>query len=296
MTSALNKLPDGTIELTITIPRKRVSKSYDKIVQRLAETVELKGFRKGKAPKKLVKEKLDKNKVYEEVLKELIPQVYVEVIKEHKLTPIINPRVQVVSLEEGKDWVIKAVTCELPKVKLGDYKGAVGKTLAAEKIWTPGKDATADNAISKKSREAGEGAEKRDKRLGKIFDALLETVKVEVPAMLIEDEINRMLSRLLDQTNRLGLTVEQYLASVGKTSEQLRAEYRKTAEEQIKLELILSAIADEQGVKIKEAEVEAMIKATPDEKARQALDTPAQRAYIRQILRKRAIIDNLLKL
>lgn len=285
MTSALNKLPEGTIELTITIPHKRVSKLYDGVVERFAKTVEIKGFRKGKAPKKLIEERLDKSKVYEEVLKELIPQVYIEAIKEHKVTPIVNPKVQVISLEEGKDWIIKALTCELPKVELGNYKEAVRKALAAEKIWTPGKE-----------KEEEKKQEKEEDRLRKVFDILLETVKVEVPSLLIEDEVNRMLSRLLDQTNRLGLTVEQYLASVGKTSEQLQAEYRKTAQEQIKLELSLSTIADEQAVKIKDSKVEAMIKATPDEKTRQALDTPAQRAYIRQILRKRAVIDNLLKL
>lgn len=291
MISALNKLPDGTIELTITIPCKRIIKSYDEMVQRLAKTAEVKGFRKGKAPKKLIEKRLDKSKVYEEVLKELVPQVYIEAVKEYNLTPIVNPKVQVVTLEENKDWVIKAITCELPKVKLGNYKGVVRHALAAEKIWIPGKEVTA-----KGTKESAKNTETEDKRLRKIFNALLETVRLKVPAMLIEDEVNRMLSRLLDQTNRLGLTVEQYLASVGKTSEQLRLEYRKTAEEQIKLELILSAIADEEEIKIKDAEVEAMIKATPDEKARQALDTPAQRAYIRQILRKRAMIDNLLKL
>lgn len=285
MTSALNKLPDGTIELTITIPRKRVSKLYDQAVQRLTKAAEVKGFRKGKAPKKLVEEGLNKSKIYEEVLKELVPQVYVEAVKEHKLTPIVNPKIQVISAEKDKDWQILALTCELPKVKLDDYKGAVRKALAAEKIWTPGKE-----------EDKEKKQEKEENRLRKVFEVLLETVKLKVPAMLIEDEINRMLSRLLEQTNRLGLTVEQYLSSVGKTSEQLRAEYRKTAEEQIKLELILSTIAEEQGIKIKDSEVEAMIKATPDEKARQALDTPAQRAYIRQILRKRAVIDNLLKL
>lgn len=285
MTSALNKLPNGTIELTITIPGKRVSKLYDQAVQALAKAAEVKGFRKGKAPKKLVEEGLNKSKIYEEVLKELVPQVYVEAVKEHKLTPIVNPKIQVISAEKDKDWQILALTCELPEVKLSDYKGVVRKALAAEKIWTPGKE-----------EDKEKKQEKEENRLRKVFEVLLETVKLKVPAMLIEDEINRMLSRLLEQTNRLGLTVEQYLSSIGKTSEQLRAEYRKTAEEQIKLELILSTIAEEQGIKIKESEVEAMIKATPDEKARQALDTPAQRAYIRQILRKRAVIDNLLKL
>ena len=105
-----------------------------------------------------------------------------------------------------------------------------------------------------------------------------------------------MLSRLIDQTGRLGLTVEQYLASAGKTQEQLRAEYQKQAENSLKTELILASIADEQNVTVKDEEVEKMIQATPDEKARKAMNNPAQKAYLKQLLRKRTVIDSLLKL
>ncbi len=291
MISALNKQSDGTIELTITIPQKRVKKAYEETVQKLTKTIAVKGFRKGKAPRKLVEGKLDKSKVYEEVLKELVTKVYVEAIQEHQLQPIINPQIQVVSMEEAKDWIIKAITCELPKVKLGQYKEIIRKALAAEKIWVPGKEMNAKDA--KSSTQNGKG---ESQRINKALEALLKTVKVKVPKLLIENEVNRMLSRLLDQTNRLGLTLEQYLASSGKTTDQIRGEYQKTSEEQIKLELILAAIADKEGIEVKESEVEAMIKAVPEEKARQSADTPAQRAYIKQILRKRAVIDNLMKL
>jgi FKBP-type peptidyl-prolyl cis-trans isomerase (trigger factor) len=291
MISALNKQPDGTLNLTITIPQKRVKKVYEATVSQLVKTAEIKGFRKGKAPRKLVEEKLEKNRVYEEVLKQLVTEVYVEAVKEHQLKPIVNPQIQVVSMPEGKDWVIKAVTCELPEVKLGQYKEAVRKALATDKIWVPGKDEVKENP-----KASPEGAEKENQKLAKIFAALLEAVKVQVPTLLIENETNGMLSRLLDQTSRLGLTIEQYLASLGKTSEQIRAEYRQKAEEQLQLELVLSAIADQEAIKVKESEVEAMIKAVPDEKTRQSVDTPAQRAYIRQILRKRAVIDSLVKL
>lgn len=286
MISALNKLPDGTIELTITIPWKRVSKSYQEALTNMVKKAQLKGFRKGKAPKKIVEEQLGKSAIYEEVLKTLIPHLYVEAVKEQKIKPIINPQIKVISLEEKKDWQIQATTCELPQVKLGDYKGEVKKALAAEKIWVPGQD----------KEKAKTDQTTQDQRLQKIFATLLKTVKVQIPTILIREEVNRMLSRLIDQTNRLGLTVEQYLASIGKTNEQLQAEYRQQAEESLKLELILSKITDDQKIEIKEEEVEKMIKATPDEKTRKGLDTPAQRAYIKQLLRKRAVIDFLSKL
>lgn len=284
MISALNKQTDGSLELTITVPKKRVAAAYEKTLSQLAKETEIKGFRKGKAPSKKVEEKIGRTKIYEEVLKSLIPEVYVEAVKEQKVKPIINPQISVVSLEEGKDWQIKATTCELPELKLGDYKSEIKKALVSEKIWVPGEDK------EKKTEE------KESERLGKIFRILLKTAKIQIPELLIQEEVNRMLSRLIDQTGRLGLTVEQYFASIGKTSDQIRQEYRQQAEESLELELILSAIADKEKIQVNDSEVQKMIDAAPDEGARKALDTPTQRAYIRQLLRKRKAIDILTKL
>ncbi|HUV42327.1 MAG TPA: trigger factor [Patescibacteria group bacterium] len=284
MISALNKQTDGTIELTITIPKKKVKVAYDLALKRLAKDTEINGFRKGKAPLKKVEEKVGKAKVHEEVLKFLVPEVYLETLREQKIQPIINPQVSITSIEENKDWQIKAVTCELPKIELGDYQAELKKALASEKIWVPGKD------------KEEKVQEKESERLRKIFQILLETVKIKIPELLIQEEVNRMLSRLIDQTERLGLTVEQYLASIGKTSDQIRQEYRQQAEESLRLELILSAIADAEDIKITEKEVQEMINATPDEKAKEAMQTPTQQAYIKQLLRKRKAIDKLTKL
>ena len=286
MTSALKRQDDGTIELTITIPTKKVKTAYDKALVGLTKTTEIKGFRKGKAPTKMVEQKLGKSKIYEEVLKTLVTESYLETVKEHSLKPIVNPKVNIVSMEEGKDWQFTATVCELPKFSLGDYKESVKKALASEKIWVPGKD---DKTDEKKT-------ENQEERLGKVFQTLLKAIKITVPGIMVEDEVNRSLSKLIDQTARLGVTVEQYLASIDKTAEQLRAEYQKQAEEQMKLELILSAIADKEKIEVKDEEINKMIKAVPDEKAQKSMDTPAQRAYIKQVLRKRTVIDKLAKL
>ncbi|MGB9707035.1 MAG: trigger factor [Microgenomates group bacterium] len=282
MISALNRLPNGNIELTITIPWKRVSAAYEKALNNLVKQTEIKGFRKGKAPKKLVEKKTGKEALYEEILKSLIPEVYLEAVKEQNLKPIIAPQLKVVSAQEGKDWQIQALTCELPEIKLGDYRGEIRKALATEKIWTPGKDKK-----QKESKTPGE------EKLGKIFKTLLETCQVRIPEILIQDEVNRMLSRLIDQTARLGLTVDQYLVSQKKSAEQLRAEYRQQAEELLKLEFILSAIADEEKIQVSDQEAEKLIEAVPDDQTKKAFQTPEQKLYLRHLLRKRRVIDNL---
>jgi len=282
MISALNRLENGNLELTVNIPWSRIKTSYQQVLEKLAKEATLKGFRQGKAPVELVEKKIGKDKLYQETLKEILPQVYLEAIKEHQLKPIVNPQISINSLAEGKDWQIKAITCELPKVELDNYQEAVRKALAAEKIWTPDQD--------KKP------APNESQKLDKIFKALLENVKLVLPEILVQDEVNRMLTRLIDQTARLGLTVEQYLASSGKTQEKLKEEYLQQAQETLKLELILSAIADKEKVEIADEEVEKMIEAIPEEETKKAFTNQEQKAYIKQLLRKRRVIDNLAKL
>jgi len=272
MISALNKPPDGSVELTITIPWQKVRTAYEQTLNQFSSEMEIKGFRKGKAPLKIVEQNVDKNKVYEETLKKLIPQVYVETVKEHKIKPIINPEIKILKLEEGKDWQIQAVTCELPEIKLGDYREAVKK--------------------DKKPQTTNGQEDKTDK----VFKALLENIKFELPKILVDHEVNQMLARLVDQTSQVGLTIEQYLTSSKKTKEQLRQEYQKQAEETLKLEFILAKIANEEKITVSDAEIEKMIAAVPDEKTKKSLESPQQQEYIKQILRKRKIIDNLLKL
>jgi len=284
MISALNRLSDGTIELTINIPWKRVSQVYQQKLEQLSKVIDVKGFRKGKAPKKMVEKQVNKTTLYQEILKEIIPDLYLEAIKEHQLKPIVNPQINVLSLQEKKDWQIKAVTCEIPEIKLGSYKEEIRKALASDKIWTPGKDKEKQNP------------ESESKKLDKIFRTLLGIIKLEVPKILVQEEANKMLSKLIDQTNQLGLTLEQYLASSGKTADGIKEEYQKQAEQTIKLELILSKIADEEQIKVTDDQVEKMIKSIPEKETQKSFENKAQKAYIRQILRKRQVIDNLAKL
>jgi len=279
MTVAINRLSNGTIELTITIPWVDVKTTYDKVVDDFVKETELPGFRKGKAPRKLVEENLDKGKVYEEVLKEIVPKAYTEALKQENLTPIISPRIEVIAAQDNKDWQFKALICERPEVKLGNYQETIArlKRERQTKIWVPGK------------------TEKEEKpqelTLDEVLDALLKTNQVEVPALLIEDEVNRMLSRLIDQTQKLGLTVEQYLISQGKTAEGLRAEYSQQANRNLALEFILETIADQEKIQVSDEEIEKVIGQIKDPKEQESLRN--QKYYLASILRRQKTLDHV---
>ena len=72
ITTKLNFLPRSTVEIEITIPWEEIKTTYDEKLKEILKEAELPGFRKGKAPKNIVEEKLDKTKLFEEVIKDIV--------------------------------------------------------------------------------------------------------------------------------------------------------------------------------------------------------------------------------
>lgn len=282
MTSALEKLPKQTIKLTITLSWPEIKDTYERILNKIVSEAELPGFRKGKAPRKMVEEKIDKTKIYEEVIKELIPKAYSDALKEHSLTPIVSPRINVLKACQGQDWQFEALTCLQPEVKLKNYKAEIAKLKGAKKIWVPGKDPKASAEEEKKGVE-----------LSEVLRVLLTNAEVEIPDLLLEDQVNKKLSDLLDEVRKLGMTVEQYLLSKGLTTEMLRAQYAKEALDTLKLEFILEKVADEEKITVSEAEIESALNKISDRAQKEALQS--QKYYIGMLLRRQKTLDNLIK-
>lgn len=270
----------GEISLTITIPAQKVKEDFAKIKEEALKEVSVPGFRKGKAPKKIAEKQLDEDKLTEALFNRLIPPAYAEAIEKEKIRPIIPPQLKVLSFKKDADLVFEAKTAERPEVKLGTYKSAL-KELKGKVIFGP------DGKPLKGGAKA---------TAAQVLEKLREITELKIPPILIEQEVRRMLSTLLDQTQTLGITVDQYLSSQGKTADQLRKEYRETAEKNLKDEFIISEIAKEEKIEVNSKEIEEAIEATPDEKTREAFSQDRGRAYIEDILRKRKTIEHLLRL
>lgn len=275
ITAAMQKEPNGTIRLTVTIPNSDVKKTWEDALLGVLANSEFPGFRKGKAPRKLVEEKVDKEKLREEVLRHLLPIAYTDAIKTHAVKPIINPKIHVEKLEDpstGKDWQFTALTCEQPVIKLGKYKENIQKVTAKSKIIVPGKEPVAP-------------------KFEDVVKALLETVTAEIPTILVDNETDRLLSQTLDDVKKLGLTLDQYLSSTEKKPEDLRNEYKKKAENDIKLEFALLKIAEEEKITVDEKEIEEAIKAAKSEDERKNLE--GNRYLLASILRQQKTLDFL---
>ena len=217
----------NTIVFTVTIPWTEVKEEYQNQLKTLASQTELPGFRKGMAPINLVEEKADKKKLFGQVIEVVLPKAYKKEAEARKLVPFIQPRVKPIQAQENQNWIFEITVITKPAVDLADLEEKLKSALAPSKIITP------DNKEPTK-----------DEKMKIAFDTLLDTVKVDLPQILVEEEVNLRLSQLVDQVQSIGMTMDQYLAAKQLTPEKLRQSYQKSATEMLTLNLALDKIAE----------------------------------------------------
>lgn len=281
----LKKLPKNTYEITVTIPWTEINSAKEKAVAELASKTELDGFRKGKAPGGLVKDKIDPQQLLSTTLENIVPEYYKKAIEQTSLKPITNPKVELVSSEDNKDWVFKFTTCEMPEINLGDYKTDLKKTISEVKIWTPGKTDKPDQKAEQ---------EQKDKKIGQTLVWLNNNIKIEISDLLLEEEVNHKLSKLLEQTQKLGLTIDQYLNSTGKTVDQIKQEFLQESEKSLKTEFILSKIAETEKITVSPEDIQKAIDNSADEEEKKQLEN--QKYLLAILLRQQKTLDFLLNL
>jgi len=287
MNSTIKKQDDGTIEMTVTIPWAEVEKSYKEHVDEFIKHVEIKGFRKGKAPKELAEKQLDRDKVYQEVIKHLIPKLYAESIKTHNLKPIVTPDIQLTKAKEKEPWEFTALTCEQPVIGLDNYKKLITEAkgdLKKDELWIPGK--------SDKPQEKDENADqKRQRQMNVVLEYLIKNVDIVIPHILIQAEVEQRLSRLLDELQKLGLTIDTYAKSKGMTPDIVRKQHEQEVTNTFKLEFILETIADKEGVTVQDKDIDKLIAKVTDKEEQESLTK--NKYYLASLIRRQKTLDRL---
>ena len=120
------------VTLTIEVEAAEVTKAVNKAAKRLANRVNIPGFRKGKAPRIIVERHVGTDALMQEAFDLISPQAFDNALKEQKIEPVTRPNIDIVTLEDGKDLVFKATVTPRPEVKLGDYKGLKVEKQVAE--------------------------------------------------------------------------------------------------------------------------------------------------------------------
>src|SRR3982074_265615 len=114
------ELPPRQVSLAIEVEQERLDHAMDDAFRRLAGRVGVPGFRRGKAPRSMVERMIGRERIVEEALDRLVPEVVTEAIEQEKVEPFTRPRVESIEFDPLR---LKAIVGLAPKVELGDYKG-----------------------------------------------------------------------------------------------------------------------------------------------------------------------------
>ena len=138
---SVEKQEKSTVELVIEIGAEEFEAAVQKVYLKQRGKIMVPGFRKGKAPRKIIEGMYGSGVFYEDAINEVYPEAYAQAVEQEKLDAVAWPKVEVVSV--GKEGLtFKALVTVRPEVKLGEYKG-----LTAEKPEVTVTDEDIDNEL-----------------------------------------------------------------------------------------------------------------------------------------------------
>ena len=123
MAVQLEKLEKNMAKLTIEVPAEEFEKGLQKAYQKMKNRIQVPGFRKGKAPRKMIEKMYGAAIFYEDAANEVIPEAYEKAVSECEEIIVSRPDISVEQIEEGKPFIFTAEVALKPEVTLGEYMG-----------------------------------------------------------------------------------------------------------------------------------------------------------------------------
>ncbi len=270
-------------ELSIEVPRDRVTAAMDEIYKEIGKYAKVKGFRPGKVPRDLLVSSHGKM-AQEETIKKLIPQAYHEGVTKEQLNPIDLPEITNVALKDGI-LSFKATLDIRPEVKTGDYKGIkvtplstkvtdddVNKTLEFfKKGRGDGKEVTIDDAFAHgmgfpsldefkkaltRQLEFDKDRQNRIELENQIVDHLLKHAKLIVPQSMVKRQYEYRLNETLRRLKSQGMADDE----IKKKEEEISKALGEAVERDVKVFLILEEIAKIEKIEVTSKEENLPVK------------------------------------
>ena len=123
MSLQVEKLEKNMAKLTIEVSAEDLEKAMQSAYQKAKGRITLPGFRKGKAPRKMIEQMYGKGIFLEDAANALIPEHYSKAVEECDLEIVSQPQIDVTQAEPGKTFIFTAEVAVKPEVTLGEYKG-----------------------------------------------------------------------------------------------------------------------------------------------------------------------------
>ena len=396
MEAKMEKIDVNIVKFEVKVEAEKFDAALTRAYKKNVKNFNVPGFRKGKVPMNVVKKYYGIEVLLEDAVNFAIEGSYSEVLKENNIIPVDYPKIDVVEVGEGKDFVYTAEVTVYPEVELGEYKGlSIEKKtyeVTEEEVSKKLKEMQEKNArvetkeegtvengniavidfkgyVDGEAFQGGEGndysleigsktfidtfeeqlvgakvndtvevnvtfpenygkedlngkpakfevtikeikvkelpelddefakepsefdtiadlkadvtkkledanAERAEREFEEaVITAVAGNAKVEIPEVMVEKEVDKMVQNLQQRLQYQGLSLEQYFQFTGTDEEKMREYMRVNAQTKVKVDLVLEAIekaenieATEEEIKAKAVEVAKMYAASEDEK------------------------------
>lgn len=419
MEAKMEKIDVNVVKFEVKVEANKFNEALTRAYKKNVKNFNVPGFRKGKVPMNVVKQYYGVGVLLEDAVNFAIDGSYSEVLKENNIIPVDYPKIDVVEVGEGKDFVYTAEVTVYPEVELGEYKGLsvekktyeVTEEEVAKKLKEmqeknarveSKEEGTAENGniavidfkgfVDGEAFQGGEGhdysleigsktfidtfeeqlvgakvndtvevnvtfpenygkeelngkpakfevtikeikvkelpelddefaketsefdtiaelkadittkleaanAERADREFEEaVINAVAENAKVEIPAVMVEKEVDKMVQNLQQRLQYQGLNLEQYFQFTGTDEEKMREYMRENAATKVKVDLVLEAVekaenidATEEEIKEKAVEVAKMYSASEDDKMVELLMQSQQAALRSDVITNKAV-------
>ncbi|MGB4141595.1 MAG: trigger factor family protein, partial [Limnochordia bacterium] len=119
----LEQLENSRVKVTVEVGADKLEEGLEHAYRRVAKRVQIPGFRKGKAPRKIIERYYGVSVFYEDALDYLVPQLYEAAVQETQINPVDQPTFDITRLEPGEGLGIEFEVDVYPEVQLGQYTG-----------------------------------------------------------------------------------------------------------------------------------------------------------------------------
>lgn len=323
-----------TVEFTITIPKDSFNSSYDALMKEKVKDTDIKGFRKGKVPTKLVEPQLDQS-VRLETLEKIAPLYISNAIQKENLDPIAPPEYkELPKLEADKDVVLIISITIMPEFKLANLKKVkVEKeeaTITKEEIEEAIDDIKKNYKTKEKEindawavevakmiklpdvkemkdlRKQIEEAMKAQKahmllhqRQEKALDEAIKLCDIEIPTPAIAYEARERERSFRYDMQQRGVKVEDFIKSQNLTIEKMRELWEKDAKEALQTDTFLKMYIKEHKINMTEADlikrIEELKKSAPEGTDMSVYDDENWQTYVKNVDLKQSAFEAFIK-
>src|SRR3989344_3551908 len=197
MKVSVKKLPKSEVEIEGELDAETLESYFGKALKRLGDSLDLDGFRKGKIPENVLISKIPEIRILEEMAELALAEHYPKIVESEKLDAISRPEVSVTKLARKNPLGFKIKTAILPEIKLPKYKDIAKGILRSELGNLKRSDLEVSDEDVEKTRL-------------KIIDKIIDDSSMELPEILLQIELDKILYRMESDITQMGLKFEDY--------------------------------------------------------------------------------------